>query len=101
MLGLVTLSPSIAIAQTYDRSASACRQEFSESRTTVTENAIETVESTCEFKSAKKDQNGMYYLLMNCYGEGQEWELQGKLKFIKGGKLFYETDGYARDYVQC
>ncbi len=101
MSGLVTLLPSIAIAQTYDGSTSACRQEFSDSRITVTENAIKFYESMCEVKSAKKDQGGMYYLSMNCNGEGEEWELEARLQFLNDGKLFLETDGYARDYVQC
>ncbi len=101
MLGMVTLLPSIVLAQIYDVSASECRQEFSVDRITVTENAIESNESMCEFKSAKKDQDGMYYLSMNCYYDGEEWEEQGKLQFLNGGKLFLEINGSAIEYVKC
>lgn len=84
----------------YDVTIDACKAEISDTRVTVSESSYGFYESSCDIVGQTSDEAGGARLQMQCYGGGEEWQIQMRAT-QSDAALTLDVDGAVQSYVAC
>jgi hypothetical protein len=103
--GISVSAPETAGAQAsstaaYDVTVDACNAEISDTRVTVSESTYGFYESSCDIVEQTSDAAGGMTLQMQCYGSGDEWQMQMRAT-QSDAALTLDVDGAVQSYMAC
>ncbi len=91
---------STSASAVYDNSIEACQQELTDTRLEISDQSFVFYESSCDIASETRQGDATVYML-NCYGEGDTWNIQATLRSASDGGVDLSIDGNTSHYVSC
>jgi hypothetical protein len=95
-----TTSAQASSVAIYDVTLDACNAEISDTRVTVSESTYGFYESSCDIVEQTSDAAGGMLVQMQCYGSGDEWQMQMRA-VLSDAALTLDVDGAVQRYVAC
>jgi|LauGreDrversion4_2_1035121.scaffolds.fasta_scaffold219448_2 hypothetical protein len=85
----------------YDVSAEACQREMSDTRLSISPSSFGFYEASCDVLSQETGAPGETLVSLGCYGEGNEWTVEGSYQEHDDGSISLTFDGRTETYVAC